>query len=143
MRKVLVLNGPNLGRLGTRQPEIYGTATLADVEATLRARASELGVAVECVQSDDAAVLIEALRATDAAAAIVNPASLTHHSFALREAVQTCGIPVFEVHISNIARREPYRRRSLIAGVVRGSIVGLGVQGYLLALEAAAKEAEA
>jgi 3-dehydroquinate dehydratase-2 len=138
--KILVLNGPNLGRLGQRQPEIYGSTTLAELEDALRVRAGELGAEVECVQSDDAAALIEALRATDARALIINPAALTHYSFALREAVEGCGIPVYEVHISNIAAREPYRRRSLIAPVARGSIVGLGVRGYLLALEAAVGE---
>jgi 3-dehydroquinate dehydratase-2 len=140
--KVLVLNGPNLDRLGTRSPQIYGNATLGDVEQALRARADDLGVDVECVQSGDPAVLIECLTQTDARAAILNPAALTHHSMELRDAVSACGIPVIEVHISNIYAREPYRRHSLITPVVRGAIVGLGVQGYLLALEAAAEEAK-
>jgi len=140
--KVLVLNGPNLGRLGTRQPEIYGSTTLAELEAQLRARGDELGVTVECLQSDDAAVLIEALRTTDARAVILNPAALTHYSEDLRTAVEGCAAGVFEVHISNIYAREPYRRHSLISPVARGTILGLGVRGYLLALEAAAEEAK-
>lgn len=139
--KVLVLNGPNLGRLGTRQPEIYGSTTLSEVEDMLRARGAELGVEVECLQSDDASVLCGAVTTSAADAIIINPASLTHHSFALRDAIAGCGKPVFEVHISNIAAREPYRRRSLIAPVARGSIVGLGIMGYMSALEAAAREA--
>jgi 3-dehydroquinate dehydratase II len=139
---VLVLNGPNLGKLGTRQPEIYGSTTLAELEERLRTRAAELGVQVECVQSDDAKELIEALLKADARAAIINPAALTHHSFELRDAVASCGFPVYEVHISNIYAREPYRRHSLISPVAKGSIIGLGVGGYLLALEAAAEEAK-
>ena len=139
--QVLLLNGPNLDRLGTRQPEIYGSMTLAEVEDAVRARGRELGVEVECKQSPDAGVLADALLSTDARAAILNGAALTHYSQTLRDAVATCGIPVFEVHISNIYAREPYRRHSMISPVARGSIVGLGVRGYLLALEAAAEEA--
>jgi 3-dehydroquinate dehydratase-2 len=135
--KVLVLNGPNLGRLGTRQPEIYGHTTLPELEASLRARGNELGAEVECVQSDDAADLIAALDKTDADAVILNPAALTHYSHDLREAVAVYKGPVYEVHISNIYAREPYRRHSLISPVARGSIIGLGIRGYLLALEAA------
>lgn len=140
--KVLVLNGPNLDRLGTRQPEIYGSTTLSDIEEALRARAEQVGVEVECVQSADVGVLVDALGSTDAGAAIINPAALTHYSMALRDAVATCGIPVYEVHISNIYAREPYRRHSLISPVARGSVVGLGARGYLLALEAAVEEAK-
>jgi 3-dehydroquinate dehydratase-2 len=135
--KVLVLNGPNLGRLGTRQPEIYGHTTLPELEQMLRARGKELGAEVECLQSDDAADLIGALEKTDADAVILNPAALTHYSHGLREAVAAFTRPVYEVHISNIYAREPYRRHSLISPVARGSIIGLGIRGYLLALEAA------
>ena len=135
--KVLVLNGPNLGRLGTRQPEIYGRTTLPELEEMLRARGKELGCDVECMQSDDAGDLIAALEKTDAGAVILNPAALTHYSNELREAVASFKGPVFEVHITNIYAREPFRRHSLISPVARGSIIGLGIQGYLLALEAA------
>jgi 3-dehydroquinate dehydratase-2 len=138
--KVLVLNGPNLGRLGTRQPEIYGRTTLPELEEMLRARGKELAVEVECIQSDDAADLIAALEKTDADAVILNPAALTHYSHDLREAVAAYKGPVYEVHISNIYAREPYRRHSLISPVARGSIIGLGISGYLLALEAAVEE---
>lgn len=140
--KILVLNGPNLGRLGTRQPEIYGSTTLAQLEEMLRARGAELGVEVECVQSDDADVLIEALQSSDARAAILNPAALTHYSGALRDAVAAAAFPVFEVHISNIYSREPYRRHSMISPVARASIIGLGIRGYLHALDSAAEEAK-
>ena len=135
--KVLVLNGPNLGRLGTRQPEIYGRTTLPELEEMLRARGKELGCDVECMQSDDAGELIAALEKTEADAVILNPAALTHYSNELREAVASFNGAVFEVHITNIYAREPFRRHSLISPVARGSIIGLGIQGYLLALEAA------
>jgi 3-dehydroquinate dehydratase-2 len=135
--KVLVVNGPNLGRLGTRQPEIYGSTTLPELEEMLRARGEELGCYVECFQSDDAVDLVAALDKTDADAVIINPAALTHYSDELREAVSAFAGPVYEVHISNIYAREPYRRHSLISPVARGSIIGLGITGYLLALEAA------
>jgi 3-dehydroquinate dehydratase-2 len=135
--KLLVLNGPNLGRLGTRQPEIYGHTTLAELEEMLRARGKELGADVECLQSNEASDLIKALEQTDADAVILNPAALTHYSNELREAVAAFKGPVYEVHISNIYAREPYRRYSLISPVAKGSIIGLGIGGYLLALEAA------
>jgi len=135
--KVLVLNGPNLGRLGERQPEIYGRTTLAELEETLRARGAELHCDVECFQSDDPTALIAALGTTDADAVILNPAALTHYSNELRDAVATFDGPVYEVHISNIYAREPYRRHSLISPVAKGSIIGLGIGGYLRALEAA------
>ena len=135
--KVLVLNGPNLGRLGTRQPEIYGHTTLAELEEMLRARAEELGCDVEFVQSDDADELVRTIEKSDADAVILNPAALTHYSNDLRDAVAMFGGPVYEVHISNIYAREPYRRHTLISPVAKGSLIGLGIKGYLLALDAA------
>ncbi|MFN2613366.1 MAG: type II 3-dehydroquinate dehydratase [Actinomycetota bacterium] len=137
--KVLVVNGPNLGRLGERQPEIYGRTTLAELEEMLISRGKELGLEVGCVQSDDASEVIAAVKNTDAVAVIINPASLTHYSRALADAVAGCAAAVYEVHISNIEAREPYRRRSLITPVARGKIVGFGIRGYLLALEAVAE----
>jgi 3-dehydroquinate dehydratase II len=139
--KVLVLNGPNLGRLGQRQPEIYGRTTLPELEEILRARGKELGVEVQCFQTDDESEFVAALRGADAGAVIINPAALTHYSRALAEAVAACPAPVYEVHISNIEAREPYRRRSLVTQGARGKIMGLGIRGYVLALEAAAEEA--
>jgi 3-dehydroquinate dehydratase-2 len=138
---VLVLNGPNLDRLGARQPEIYGRTTLAELEELLRARAERLGLQVAFLQSNDEDALVEAARtapARGAAAILVNPAALTHFSYPLRDALAASGLPVVEVHISNIHAREPFRRLSVISPVVRGVVMGLGVQGYLLALDAIA-----
>jgi 3-dehydroquinate dehydratase II len=138
--KILVCNGPNLDRLGTRQPEIYGSTTLQELEEQMRARAT--GHELVFVQSADIETLATAITTTDAEAIILNPAALTHYSRALAAAVAACGRPVIEVHISNIAAREPYRRRSMIAPVAKGSIVGLGVNGYLLALDRLLQEAQ-
>jgi 3-dehydroquinate dehydratase-2 len=139
---VIVVNGPNLDRLGTRQPEIYGSTTLAELEESLAKRGAELGLEVECVQSNDHDVIVAtvAAAASRASGVVLNPAALTHYSQALRDAVGSCTVPLIEVHISNIYAREPYRRHSLISGMARGSIVGLGVRGYELALEALAGE---
>ncbi|MBI4728885.1 MAG: 3-dehydroquinate dehydratase [Acidobacteria bacterium] len=135
---VLVLNGPNLDRLGTRQPEVYGRTTLGELEALLAGRGAGLGLAVECVQSKDADGLIRALAERRPAAVVINPASLTHHSFPLRDALAACGAPVWEVHLSNIHAREPFRRRSLVSPIARGVVCGFGPAGYIAALEAAA-----
>ncbi len=138
---VLVVNGPNLDKLGTRQPEIYGATTLAELEESLRARGAELGLAVECFQSNDEGELIEAVSkapSNGAAAIMINPAALSHFSYPLRDALAATGLPVVEVHISNIHAREPFRRLSLVSGVAKGVIAGLGVNGYTLALEAIA-----
>lgn len=137
--RILVANGPNLDRLGARQPEIYGTTTLQDLEAMLRARAGAHELTF--LQSADPDVLAAAIEAPGHDGVILNPASLTHHSRRLAAAVRACRVPVIEVHISNIAAREPYRRRSMIAPAAMGSIVGLGVSGYLLALDRLIEEA--
>jgi 3-dehydroquinate dehydratase-2 len=138
---VLVVNGPNLDKLGTRQPEIYGSTTLADLEDALRARGKELGLSVEIFQSNDEGEIVEAVSKAPAegvAAILINPAALTHFSYPLRDALAGTGLPVVEVHISNIHAREPFRRLSLVSGVAKGVIAGLGVNGYGLALEAIA-----
>jgi 3-dehydroquinate dehydratase-2 len=138
---VLVVNGPNLDTLGTRQPEIYGSTTLAQLEESLRARAKDLGLALTFFQSNDEDALVAAVAgapAKGAAAIIINPAAFTHFSYALRDALAATGLPVVEVHISNIHAREPFRRLSLVSGVAKGVIAGLGVAGYGLALEAIA-----
>jgi 3-dehydroquinate dehydratase II len=138
---VLVVNGPNLDKLGTRQPEIYGSTTLAELEGGLRSRAKELGLEVEFFQSNEETAVVSAVEAAPgrgASAILINPAALTHFSYALREALAGTGLPVVEVHISNIHAREPYRRLSLVSGVAKGVIAGLGVIGYTLALEAIA-----
>lgn len=138
---ILVLNGPNLDKLGTRQPEIYGTTTLPEIEQMIRRRASELDVEVAFLQSNLEADLIEALRGARrrASAIVMNPAAFTHYSLALRDAVEASGLPVYEVHLSNIYARETFRRHSVISPVAAGVVCGLGPQGYLVALEAAVR----
>lgn len=138
MPRVLVLNGPNLQRLGTRQPDVYGSATLADVERSLVAAAPE-GVEVELRQTDDEAVLIGWLHeaADTASPVILNPAAFTHYSYALHDAVlivTETGLPVIEVHISNPHAREEFRHTSVVSAVATGVIAGLGTEGYVLAL---------
>jgi 3-dehydroquinate dehydratase II len=141
---VLVLHGPNLNLLGTREPQVYGRTTLADIDADLRQRGKELGVAVECFQSNHEGELIDRIQAArgaeygaPAGAIIINPGGYTHTSVALRDALAAVGLPVIEVHLSNVAAREEFRHRSLIAPIAVGSVVGLGAIGYRLALEAA------
>jgi 3-dehydroquinate dehydratase-2 len=138
---VFVVNGPNLDKLGTRQPEIYGATTLPQLEETLRTRAKELGLEVDFFQANDESAVVSAVAAAPGrgvAAIVINPAALTHFSYPLREALAETRLPVVEVHISNIHAREPFRRLSLVSGVATGVIAGLGVTGYTLALEAIA-----
>lgn len=136
---VLVLNGPNLGRLGTREPEIYGTLTLADITRQVTELAGRLGVTVEVRQTDYEGELIGWLHeAADRRAGVVlNPAAFTHYSYAVRDAVAivtTSGLPLVEVHLSNPATREEFRHTSVISPVATGTITGFGAAGYLLAL---------
>jgi 3-dehydroquinate dehydratase-2 len=137
--KVLVLNGPNLNLLGEREPEVYGTVTLAEVEKMCRERAAALGVDLDFRQSNHEGELIdwlhEARREVDAV--VLNPAALTHYSLALRDAITACAIPVIELHLSNIHAREPWWAASVISGVAAAVIAGLGPRGYVLAIEAA------
>jgi 3-dehydroquinate dehydratase-2 len=139
MRRILVVNGPNLNLLGRREPEVYGHETLADLEARLHGAARRWpDVELVFFQSNGEGEIIDFLQAEAPAAAgvILNAAGLTHTSVALRDAVRAAGVPTIEVHLSNIWAREPFRRRSLLAGVCTGSICGLGVFGYEAALEA-------
>ncbi|MDN5582694.1 MAG: type II 3-dehydroquinate dehydratase [Corynebacterium sp.] len=137
--RIVVLNGPNLDRLGRRQPEIYGSTTLADVEEGLRADARRLGVEIETLQSNHEGDLIDRVHraADDGDAVVINPGGLTHTSVALRDAlVEVADGPGFvEVHISNIHAREAFRHHSYLSPIARGVIAGLGVKGYTMALE--------
>lgn len=137
-RSVLVLNGPNLGRLGSREPEIYGAITLADIEAACRELGAELGLIIDLRQSDSEAELIGWLHeaADEQLPVVLNPAAFTHYSYALRDAVAMRTAPLIEVHLSNPAAREEFRHTSVIAGVASGTIAGFGADSYLLALRA-------
>ncbi|GGG68741.1 type II 3-dehydroquinate dehydratase [Corynebacterium pelargi] len=137
-KKIMVLNGPNLNRLGKRQPEVYGSTTLGDVEDGLTHLAQELGVAVQCHQSNHEGELIEWVHqaADESMAVIINPGGLTHTSVALRDALAEIadGEGFIEVHISNVHAREPFRHHSYLSPIAKGVIAGLGVHGYELAL---------
>ncbi len=137
---ILVLNGPNLNMLGTREPEIYGRETLADIEAACRKRAKTLKLGLECRQSNDEAELVTWIQEAPQTAAgiLINAGAYTHTSIAILDALQLCGLPVVEVHLSNIYRREAFRHHSHISQAATGVICGFGGQGYLLALEAVA-----
>ena len=140
MFQILIVHGPNLHALGTREPEIYGRVTLGDVDARLRSLADELGVGLETFQSDHEGAILDALwRARGRCHGVVlNPGGLTHTSVALRDAVKGCGLPTVEVHVSNPHSRESFRHVSLISGAALGTVQGFGVDGYLLALRALA-----
>ena len=142
MSTVLVLNGPNLGRLGSREPEVYGSETFADLTAACEAAAAELGLTADVRQTDDEAELVHWLHeAADGAVPVVlNPAAFTHYSYALRDAcAQLDGrAPLVEVHITNPARREAFRHTSVVAGVATGTVAGFGLDSYRLALRAVA-----
>lgn len=141
--RVRVIHGPNLNLLGTREPEVYGTLTLAELNGLLARRAAELGVALEALQSNHEGQLIDWIHeaAGRADAVVLNPGALAHYSLALRDAVAAVAprLPVIEVHLSNIYAREPYRARSVVAGACAGVIAGFGAESYLLGLEAAAR----
>ncbi|MCA3131389.1 MAG: type II 3-dehydroquinate dehydratase [Betaproteobacteria bacterium] len=139
-RRILVLHGPNLNLLGRREPHVYGTTTLADVEAGLRRRAEAAGATLESFQSNNEAELVARVQALlDAPVdfVIINPAAFTHTSVALRDALAAVKVPFIEVHLSNVFAREPFRHHSYFTDLAVGMICGLGPQGYLLALERA------
>lgn len=138
MNPVYVLNGPNLGRLGTREPDVYGTATYAELVAACEAEAAVLGLSVDVRQTDDEATLLGWLHeaAESAAGVVLNPAAFTHYSIAVRDAAAMLDVPLVEVHLSNIAAREEFRRQSVVADVARGTITGFGIDSYRLGLRA-------
>jgi 3-dehydroquinate dehydratase-2 len=135
--KVLVLNGPNLGTLGKREPEVYGTQTLADLEKLLTERARELDFELSFLQSNHEGQLIDWIEKEGVAsdAIIINPGALSHYSLALADALRGSGKPVVEVHISNVFARDPERHRMVTAASAKGVISGLGLEGYLAALD--------
>mgnify|MGYP003116987358 FL=1 len=138
MTSILILNGPNLNLLGTRQPEVYGKTTLADVEALCREKAKTLGFDVAFEQSNHEGALIDLIHAAKGkhAGIVLNAGAYTHTSIALMDAIASVELPVVEVHLSNIHAREEFRHRSYIAPVALGQICGFGAQGYLMALDA-------
>ncbi|MCL8253126.1 type II 3-dehydroquinate dehydratase [Aeromicrobium fastidiosum] len=135
--RLLLVNGPNLNLLGTREPEVYGDATLADVEALVERTAAEASYEVRSVQSNHEGVLIDAIHAArdDCAGIVVNPGALTHTSIALRDALLAAGLPVVEVHLSNVHRREPFRHHSYVSDIAEVVVVGAGVDGYAFAVQ--------
>ena len=135
-RRLLLVNGPNLNLLGTREPEIYGADTLADVEALVERTAAAFGLEVRAVQSNHEGALIDAIHAAreDCTAIVINPAAFTHTSVALRDALSGVGLPIAEVHISNVHAREEFRHRSFVSDIASCVIVGCGVQGYEFAV---------
>ena len=140
--KILVLNGPNLNLLGTREPAVYGRTTLADVEALCHAAAAERGAEADCRQSNHEGVLIDWIhaagaqhRAGELAGIVFNAGAYTHTSLALHDAIKGSGVPVIEVHISNVHAREAFRHHSYISPAAAGIVVGFGVDGYVLAID--------
>lgn len=138
MKVIYVINGPNLNRLGMREPEVYGRRTLRDLEQLVKEEAEKLGVTVRCFQSNNEADIINWIHeaASEASGIVLNPAAFTHYSIAIRDAIASVDVPVIEVHLSNIHKREAFRHQSVTAPVTKGQIVGLGFTGYVLALRA-------
>ncbi len=141
--RVLVIHGPNLNLLGEREPEIYGTQTLAQIDELLRKSAQELEVEVRCVQHNGEGAIVDELHAAGSTfdAVVINPGAYAHYSYAIADAVKAIGIPVIEAHLSNIAAREEFRRTSVVAPACAGTVAGFGANSYLLALRGACEAA--
>jgi 3-dehydroquinate dehydratase-2 len=135
--KLLLVNGPNLNRLGSRDPEHYGHHTLADIEAAVAKRAAELGFTTLAFQSNHEGAMIDFIQAesADAAGIVINPGALTHYGYSLRDALADSHLPVVEVHLSDISQREPWRRHSVIVDVCLDQIAGHGAESYIIGLE--------
>ena len=135
--RILIIHGPNLNNLGQRESRIYGTKTLAEIDQLIQLRAGELGVEVVSFQANSEGALIDFIQAQSpqAEGIIINPGALTHYGLSLRDALDDAGIPIIEVHLSNIYAREEFRQKSVIAPIARGQISGLGWRGYVAALE--------
>ena len=133
---ILVINGPNLNLLGQREPDVYGSDTLAELDEFCRETAKEIGIEVDCVQTNLEGEIVTFIQqaAIRAQGILINPAGYGHTSVAIRDALATCGCPVIEVHLSNLAKREPFRQITLTAGVVTGQVSGLGKYGYRIGL---------
>jgi 3-dehydroquinate dehydratase-2 len=140
-RNVLVIHGPNLNMLGTREPDIYGHQTLEEINAALKGHAEQLGLHIETFQSNHEGDIVDKIQQAHHSfhGIIINPAAYTHTSIAIRDAISLLNIPVVEVHLSNIYKRESFRRTSMISNVATAQISGLGSHGYLLALEGLAR----
>ena len=139
---VLVIHGPNLNLLGTREPEIYGALSLADVDARCEREGVALGLAVRCVQHNAEGAIVDELHAARGTyeGIVINPGAYTHYAYAIRDAISAVAIPTIEVHLSNVFARESFRATSVVAPVCRGSIAGFGVESYALALRALATD---
>lgn len=139
-KPLLVIHGPNLNMLGTREPEVYGTTTLADIDASLKALGAELGWEVESFQSNGEGDLVTRIQQAGASNAgiLINPGAYTHTSVAIRDAISSISIPTVECHLSNIHKREEFRHRSLVVGVAAGQVMGFGAESYRLGLRALA-----
>ena len=137
MKKILVVNGPNLNMLGTREPEIYGTTTLKDIENMIKEKAQSLGIETEFFQSNHEGDIVDKIcnAKNNFNGIIINPAAYTHTSVAIRDAISAVDLPVIEVHLSNINSREEFRHKSLTAPVCKAQISGCGIYGYIFALE--------
>ncbi len=137
--KILVIHGPNLNLLGKREPQVYGGVLLEEVNGRIHELCSELGMEAEILQSNSEGAIVDAIQERQYDLLVINPAAFTHTSIAIRDAIAAVGKPAIEVHISNIYKREKFRRKSFISGVAVGQISGLGIEGYLLAVRAAQK----